>query len=70
MPARATNNVKDELAKKAETATGEAKLKKSMSIADLIKAMMPEITPGIERGKVTRANTVNLFPPRSDAASR
>ena len=43
MPARVTNNVKDELAKKAETTTGEAKLKKSMSIADLIKAMMPEI---------------------------
>ena len=43
MPARAANNVKDELAKKAETTVGEVKLKKSMSIADLIKVMMPEI---------------------------
>lgn len=43
MVPRVTNNVKDELAKKAELTTGESKLKKSMSIADLIKAMMPEI---------------------------
>ena len=38
-----TTNVKEELAKKAEVAKGETKLKKSMSIADLIKAMEPEI---------------------------
>lgn len=38
-----TVNVKEELAKKAEVTKGEAKLKKSMSIADLIKAMEPEI---------------------------
>lgn len=35
--------VKEELAKKAEMGKGEIKLKKSMSIADLIKAMEPEI---------------------------
>lgn len=35
--------VKEELAKKAETTKGETKLTKSMSIADLIKAMAPEI---------------------------
>ena len=38
-----TTNVKEELAKKAEVTKGEAKLTKSMSIADLIKAMEPEI---------------------------
>ena len=44
MAARATNSVKEELAKKAETkAVGEKKLTRSMSIADLIKAMAPEI---------------------------
>ncbi|OUP80756.1 recombinase RecT [Lachnoclostridium sp. An169] len=43
MAPRATNSVKEELAKKAETTAGETKLKKSMSIADLIKAMTPEI---------------------------
>ena len=42
MASRTTNSIKEELAKKAET-TGENKLKKSMSIADLIKAMLPEI---------------------------
>ena len=36
-------NVKEELAKKAEVTKGETKLTKSMSIADLIKAMEPEI---------------------------
>ena len=36
-------DVKEELAKKAEVTKGETKLKKSMSIADLIKAMEPEI---------------------------
>ena len=35
--------VKEELAKKAEITKGETKLTKSMSIADLIKAMEPEI---------------------------
>lgn len=35
--------VKEELAKKAESTKGETKLTKSMSIADLIKAMAPEI---------------------------
>ena len=36
--------IKEELAKKAENTKGETKLtKKSMSIADLIKAMEPEI---------------------------
>lgn len=35
--------VKEELAKKAESTKGETKLTKSMSIADLIKAMEPEI---------------------------
>lgn len=35
--------IKDELAKKAESTKGETKLTKSMSIADLIKAMEPEI---------------------------
>lgn len=35
--------VKEELAKKAEETTGKMKLKTSMSIADLIKAMEPEI---------------------------
>lgn len=35
--------VKEELAKKAEMTKGETKLTKSMSIADLIKAMEPEI---------------------------
>ena len=43
MASRTTNSIKEELAKKAETTTGENKLKKSMSIADLIKAMLPEI---------------------------
>ena len=43
MAARATNSVKEELAKKAETKAGEKKLTRSMSIADLIKAMAPEI---------------------------
>jgi recombination protein RecT len=36
-------DVKEELAKKAESTKNETKLKKSMSIADLIKAMQPEI---------------------------
>lgn len=35
--------VKEELAKKAESTKGETKLTKSMSIAELIKAMEPEI---------------------------
>ena len=35
--------VKEELAKKAESTKVEKKLTKSMSIADLIKAMEPEI---------------------------
>lgn len=43
MASRTTNSVKKELAKKAEITTGETKLTKSMSIADLIRAMMPEI---------------------------
>ena len=43
MAARATNSVKEELAKKAETKAGEKKLTISMSIADLIRAMEPEI---------------------------
>ena len=43
MAARATNSVKEELAKKAETKAGEKKLTRTMSIADLIKAMAPEI---------------------------
>lgn len=38
-----TGNVKEELAKKAESTKGENRLTKSMSIADLIKAMEPEI---------------------------
>ena len=38
-----TGNVKEELAKKAETTKKETKLTTSMSIADLIKAMEPEI---------------------------
>ena len=38
-----TNEIREELAQKAELAKGETKLKKSMSIADLIKAMQPEI---------------------------
>ena len=38
-----TESVKEELAKKAENTKEESKLKKSMSIADLIKAMEPEI---------------------------
>ena len=38
-----TTNVKEELAKEAEVTKGETKLTKSMSIADLIKAMEPEI---------------------------
>lgn len=42
MPATA-NKIKEELAKKAEVTKGETKLTKSMSIADLIKAMEPEI---------------------------
>lgn len=42
MTARA-GNIKEELAQKAENTKGETKLKKSMSIADLIKAMEPEI---------------------------
>lgn len=36
-------DIKEELAKKAEKTCGEAKLTKSMSIPDLIKAMQPEI---------------------------
>ena len=43
MAPRTSNNLKEELAKKAEATAGENKLKKSMSIADLIKAMLPEI---------------------------
>lgn len=35
--------VKEELAKKAESTKGETKLTKSMSIAELVKAMEPEI---------------------------
>ncbi len=35
--------IKEELAKKAENTKGETKLTKSMSIAELIKAMEPEI---------------------------
>ena len=35
--------IKEEIAKKAEGTKGETKLTKSMSIADLIKAMEPEI---------------------------
>lgn len=36
-------NIKEELAKKAESANGDTRLTKTMSIADLIKAMEPEI---------------------------
>lgn len=36
-------DIKEELAKKAESTQGEMKLTKSMSISDLIKAMQPEI---------------------------
>lgn len=36
-------DMKEELAKKAESTQGEVKLTKSMGIADLIKAMQPEI---------------------------
>ena len=36
-------NLKTELAKKAEKTTGETRLTKSMSTADLIKALEPEI---------------------------
>ena len=43
MAARTANSVKEELAKKAESMAGANKLKRSMSIADLIKAMLPEI---------------------------
>lgn len=43
MAPRTSNNLKEELAKKTETTAGENKLKKSMSIAVLIKAMLPEI---------------------------
>lgn len=43
MASRTTNSVKEELAKIAENTAGESKLKKSMSIADLIRAMEPEI---------------------------
>lgn len=43
MAAKTTNSVKEELAKKAESTAGASKLKRSMSIADLIKAMLPEI---------------------------
>ena len=43
MASRATNSVKEELAKKAGSTVGETKLKKSMSIAELIRAMEPEI---------------------------
>lgn len=39
----AAEKIKEELAKKSELAKGEKKLTKSMSIADLIKAMKPEI---------------------------
>ena len=42
--------VKEELAKKAETTKGETKLTKSMSIADLIKAMAPEIKKALPEG--------------------
>lgn len=36
-------DIKEELTKKAESTTGATTLKKSMSMADLIKAMSPEI---------------------------
>lgn len=39
----ATEKIIEELAKKAEATKGEVKLTKSMTIADLIKAMEPEI---------------------------
>ena len=39
----AAEKIKEELARKSELAKGEKKLTKSMSIADLIKAMKPEI---------------------------
>lgn len=38
-----TTQIKNELAKKAENTRGEARLTTSMSIADMIKAMEPEI---------------------------
>ena len=43
MAGKAENSIKEELAKRAEGAKGETKLTKSMWIADLIKAMAPEI---------------------------
>ena len=43
MAGKAENSIKEELAKRAESAKGETKLTKSMGIADLIKAMAPEI---------------------------
>lgn len=43
MAGKAVNSVKEELAKRAESAKAETKLTKSMGIADLIKAMAPEI---------------------------
>lgn len=43
MAEKTANSVKEELAKKAESTAGASKLKRSMSIADLIKAMLPEI---------------------------
>ena len=32
--------------------------------------VMPETIPGTDSGRVTRKNTVALFAPRSDAASK
>ena len=43
MAGKAANSIKEEIAKRAECAKGETKLTKSMGIADLIKAMAPEI---------------------------
>lgn len=43
MVAEKPEQVKKELAKKAEDVKSETKLKKSMSIAELIKVMEPEI---------------------------
>ena len=50
-------DIRSELAKKAEQTQGNTKLTKSMSIADLIKAMEPEIQKALPDRKSTRLNS-------------
>ena len=60
MAGKAVNSVKEELAKRAESAKAETKLTKSMGIADLIKAMAPEIKKALPDVITPERFTVNF----------